>query len=143
MSSAHFRISSEYENVGTICADILQLVSANVSEQKANEVHIGLSEALNNVIEHSYQERSGQPIEVECNVDPSAIVINISDFGNGMSEDAFLARPAELCIDDPDDLESLPEGGMGIALIKSCMDKTSYSRGGREHGNRLTLVKNR
>ena len=92
-----------------------------------------------NVIRHAYQNKPGQPIEVEVEVDadPAHAVgdnlrIRIRDWGSGANPEAARTReyvPGEL-------------GGLGLVCLKQLMDRVEYAPqpGG---GVLLTMVKKR
>jgi anti-sigma regulatory factor (Ser/Thr protein kinase) len=87
------------------------------------------SEAFNNVVEHAYEgERTGT---LEIRVELSSEEISLSFIDQGRSFD--------LDIVEAPDLEALPEGGLGIWIIRSFMTTV---RGGREgDSNVLTMTK--
>lgn len=76
-------------------------------------------EAFNNAVLHG-QTRPGQPtpIEIELVVGPDALTLSVSDEGGGFEPEL---------VPDPD-LESLPEGGMGLFIMRSFMDEVRYQR---------------
>jgi anti-sigma regulatory factor (Ser/Thr protein kinase) len=95
-------------------------------------------EWLVNVVKHSYAHRPDAHIAIQVLVGPDAIELMVEDTGKGMEPSRFEAAPAEVRF-DPSKLSSLPESGMGLAIIKSVMDSVRYQC---EHGvNRLTAVR--
>ena len=92
-----------------------------------NEVISAFGEAFNNVILHGGEP--GAP-GIEIALDPRAdrLVIQLQDHGR-----SFDPRTAP----EPD-LESLPEGGMGVFIMRSFMDEISYQAG---PPNTLTMTK--
>lgn len=138
-TAAVIKIESEYHHIARAWNEVEAVFDAHLTDDKMNELKIGVNEALNNVIEHSYTETPGHEIEITCSHAGTHVMVQITDFGLGMDEQKFAARPTEIVVDDID-TDSLPEGGMGIALIKSCMDETHYSR--KDGANVLQLVKN-
>lgn len=87
-------------------------------------------EAFNNAVIHAYEhETSPGAVEVEFEVGPTSLSVRIIDHGK-----AFV--PEE--VPEPD-LAALPEGGLGLFIIRSFMDQVKYTRdNGR---NVLTMVK--
>lgn len=86
-------------------------------------------EAFNNAVIHAYRGRPIGPVEVEITVDTDALKLRIIDEGRGF-------RPEN--VPEPD-LDALPEGGMGLFIMRSFMDSVEYQR---EHEkNVLTMVK--
>ena len=90
-------------------------------------------EAFNNIAIHSY--RAGPPgdIDIEIEADEDGIVIRLMDTGKSFD-------PASIAPPDMDDMEDLPESGMGLFIMRSFMDEVEYSPGSP---NVLRLVKRR
>ena len=85
-------------------------------------------EAFNNIVAHGYRDRSDGMLDVEADLGPDEITLNLID--NGVEVD--FARV------NPPDLDSMPEGGMGIFMIYALVDEVTY-RGGKV--NVLSLTK--
>lgn len=98
---------------------------AAFTEIQAHEVQTCVVEAVNNVIIHAYKGGSEKPVEVKLGLLSDRLVIEVCDYGKGMDK-----LPEGNLAFDPEDLESLPEGGMGIFLIRNIMDAVSYKRMG-------------
>ena len=81
----------------------------------------GFTEALNNVIKHSYKGESDKPIEVVVNKKKKLLEIEIIDTGEARK--SFEKPTLDF---DPDDIQSLPEGGMGLFIIEEIMNETNY-----------------
>jgi serine/threonine-protein kinase RsbW len=89
-----------------------------------------LGEAFNNVVLHSYAGRPAGDVVVEIHWTRNEIVMEITD--DGLS---FDPKQVEL-----PDLDALPEGGMGLFIIRSFMDEVDYQAG---PPNVLRMVKHR
>ncbi len=78
------------------------------------------SEALNNVILHGYGPVLGD-LEIEIEVEPAQhrLTIRIIDYGKAFD-------PAKVPVPD---LDSLPESGMGVFIMRSFMDSVTYLAG--------------
>jgi serine/threonine-protein kinase RsbW len=96
-----------------------------------NEFHCqvisAVSEAFNNIVLHGYEGRDDGVIEMEIHTRPDHISVELRDYGS-----SFDPRMAK----DPA-LDSLPESGLGIFIIKSFMN-VRYRAGSP---NVLTLSK--
>ena len=77
------------------------------------------SEIFNNIAIHAY-ERSGQG-NVELHITPRADHLTLEIRDSGKSFDIQSVPTPEL--------ESLPEGGMGIHIARACLDDLSYTPG--------------
>jgi serine/threonine-protein kinase RsbW len=84
-----------------------------------DEVVSAFGEAFNNVAMHAYADRPPGDVEIEIEVGGDYLTIRVKD------------RGASFCVEDvPDpDLESLPESGMGIYIMRSFMDEVTYRPG--------------
>jgi serine/threonine-protein kinase RsbW len=89
-----------------------------------------LGEAFNNIAIHGYAGRPPGDVVVEISWTRDEIVMQISDDGH-----SFDPELVEL-----PDLDALPEGGMGLFIIRSFMDEVDYQAG---PPNVLRLVKRR
>jgi serine/threonine-protein kinase RsbW len=87
-----------------------------------------VGEAYNNIILHGYAGRDPGPVQVQIENCPEWIRITIKD--TGISFD-----PAQALLPD---LDSLPESGLGIFIMRSFVDEISYVAGSP---NVLTLLK--
>jgi serine/threonine-protein kinase RsbW len=95
-------------------------------------------EWLVNVVKHSYAHVSGAHITIYVAAGPEEIELRIEDTGVGMAPGQFEAAPSKVTFDETD-VAALPENGMGLAIIKSVMDRVDYHS---EHGvNRFTAVR--
>ncbi|MGZ8216234.1 ATP-binding protein [Methylomagnum sp.] len=108
--------------------------------EECSAIELAVVEAVNNAIEHAYGEAEEGKITVSYSLSEDGAVIEIIDRGRGMASHllADKGNPLEF---DPEDIDNLPERGMGIWLIRSCMDSAAYHSGG--DCNRWTLTKYR
>lgn len=108
-----------------------------------DEITSALGEAFNNVVLHAYRGIRGGSIEIDVAAGPDHVEIRMCDRGRGFDiEDVPDYVPPE--IDDAFgalDFSALPEGGMGIFIMRSFMDEVTYARGGGGKPNVLVLRK--
>jgi serine/threonine-protein kinase RsbW len=113
---------------------VLNLVSALVAHVETadrkfrDEVITAFGEAFNNIVMHGYGGRSDGMIDVEADLSPEEITIRLMDTGVEVDFSSVA----------PPDLDSMPEGGMGVFMIHALVDKVTY-RGGAV--NVLSLTK--
>jgi serine/threonine-protein kinase RsbW len=85
----------------------------------SDQVVSAFGEAYNNAALHSYRAEAPGDLEVEIEVGHEAMTIRMLDYGTSFN-----------LLDVPDpDLDSLPESGLGIFIIRSFMDDVSYRAG--------------
>lgn len=116
-------IDSDLENVAKVGTTVQSLcVQASFSEIEAFHVQLAMVEAINNVIKHAYGDQSGHDVTIDISVDADKLVFVLTDTGKSMPP--FAITPSLEF--DPDDLDAVPEGGMGLFIIHSVMDKVDY-----------------
>lgn len=107
-----------------------------MDEDEVRAVELAVFEGLSNIVRHAYCFDSSRRIEVELEVGEEFCEVTLIDEGEEF--DPCQIPPLSV---DYRDLRSLPEGGMGIHIMREAMDEVGYSReGGR---NLLRLRKYR
>ncbi|ATM78157.1 TPA: ATP-binding protein [Serratia fonticola] len=104
------------------------------------QLDLALSEAFTNIVRHAVNYDDTQNIMIDLTNEGHHLTLTLSDPGSPIPDNILhqWAQPPDLA-PDPLDQTSWPEGGMGLILIQSVMDKVQYeSVNGR---NRLTLSK--
>ena len=113
---------SSYNKVADICEESKKFLCENGADSHiANAVDICLMESLNNVIKHGYKGDQNREIELVIKYDHPELELKIID--SGLSRDNLVTPSLDF---DPDDIENLPEGGMGLYIISQLMDKLDY-----------------
>jgi len=136
MAITKFSITSEYHNISLVSKKIQSFLEReSVDAKTIDPILISLMEALNNSIEHSYVEEQGHNIDIIVSVLQTKVEIDILE--TGIARTNFDKPQLEF---DPEDLASVPEGGMGLFIIDSLMDVTSYTS--QKGVNTTTFSKN-
>lgn len=104
---------------------------ARLCRETIGDLKLALTEAVTNVVRHSYDGEPGHQIILSWAVDDERLTLTIREFG----------RPFDISEYQPPDLSELHTGGYGIFLIHSLMDEVHYDTSGE--GTTLTLVKRR
>lgn len=128
-------IDSVLENVALLGSATHGLaLAAALDETTAFQLELCVVEATTNAIRHAYNGLPGN--EVEMTVELSAEQISFLIYDSGKRHPAFDTQT------DPFEwksLDQLPEGGMGLSIIREIMDEVRYSSA---HGrNCLTMTK--
>ena len=108
------------------------LAAGTVAEKTRFNAMLSLEEAVTNVIKYAFEDDREHGIDVEARLDPSSIVIDVSD--DGREFDPVSAPKPDF--DLP--FEERPVGGLGIHLLRELTSRMTYERAGGR--NRLTLV---
>ncbi len=107
--------------------------------EAVDELELGFVEAANNVIKHGFGDRSDLPIVITVELHHDRVAVRISDQGVSIPADLLEQARTDMFAADPGDLDELPEGGMGLRLIMSCVDSVTYTV--HEGFNHLLLEK--
>lgn len=122
MAKKKFTMKGYYDEVAEISQQVRGFFEKNkINTKVCDEIEICLTEALNNVIKHSYKGETDKPIEVLVNKKKKILEIEIIDTGEARK--SFDKPTLDF---DPEDIESLPEGGMGLFIIEEIMNETHY-----------------
>lgn len=106
--------------------------AAGVGDDGVGEIELALTEALANVIEHSYGGDPSREIVVDVEVADDALAVRVRDWGRAFDPAGYAARD----LDDPG------EGGYGVFLIEQLMDRVTREPQ-PDGGTLLTLTKSR
>lgn len=136
MNSKSFTINSQYKNVSSVCFIAKTFCEDNyVPEENIKEIELCIAEALNNIIKHSYKGDETNKIDVNFSFEEGKFITQLIDYGESRKN---LGKP--VLEFDPGNIDSLPEGGMGLFIIEQIMDENHYNVEGNK--NTFTLVKN-
>lgn len=80
-------------------------------------------EIFNNVAIHAYQRKGGGAIDIAITPSDRELVIEVRDQGSPFDIEGVAPLPTEL------DVDTLPEGGMGIHIAKTMLDEMTYEPG--------------
>lgn len=97
-----------------------------------DKVVSAIGEAFNNVAIHAYRGSADGTLDIEFEFDSTALTVRLLD--TGKSFDPGDGRPF--------DMSELHESGMGLYIVRECMDGVSYRAGNPPTTpNVLTLTK--
>ncbi len=134
MSAATITLSipSEPGNVFLVGVAVKRICAEVFDDQNTLlEAELGVVEAVNNVIEHSYNSEPGHVVDVVIKLEAARLVFEVADYGPSVDWKSVVSNR-----DRPPGVE---DGGRGISIIHACMDQVSYQR--YDDMNVLTLVK--
>lgn len=133
-----FALTPSLDEVSRTTAQI-QALPRCLPEQEWHAVQVAVAEVLTNIVKHGYAGGGPGRVELVWIVQPGWLDIDVRDAGQPIPRDRLRqAGPTDFDF-DPTDFQSLPQSGLGLALIKGAFDHYEYaSRGGV---NRLRLRK--
>lgn len=104
------------------------------------QLDLASSEAFTNIVRHAVNYDDTQNVIITMDLDGHRLILTLSDPGLAIPDDIlrqWLQQPD--LTPDPLNQASWPEGGMGLILIQSVMDRVLYET---VNGcNQLTLIK--
>jgi anti-sigma regulatory factor (Ser/Thr protein kinase) len=109
-----------------------ELNGHGVPKQEQPNLLLAVGELCANSIQHAYDGRGGQPINVSVRSSDESLVIEVEDFGKPFDPGQY----------ESPDLAATPESGYGIFLVRTIADSLSIDVA-RKHGTRWTMVKYR
>ena len=122
MAQKLFSIPSIYDEVNNINLLVREyLRNEKIEEHLRNSVEMCLMEALNNVIKHAYNGEQNHKIDVNVCIDSQLMEVQIID--EGVPRESLVIKELDF---DPNDIDNLPESGMGLFIIKQLMDELDY-----------------
>ncbi|NQU03691.1 MAG: ATP-binding protein [Syntrophaceae bacterium] len=133
-----FVIDSDLANVSLVGMAVHKICSEiPLSDMESYSIELCVVEAVNNSIIHAYDNKRGNSVEINFVLHSDRLILEICDEGTSMTPDKLDQR--DVFSVDPDDIESIPEGGRGLAIIKEVMDSVAYRT--EDGKNYFTLMK--
>lgn len=102
--------------VSAACKQVFEPGHMDGAEEFRREVISAVGEAFNNIALHAYRDRNDGPIRIEILAEPRRLTVRLFDEGSSFDPTS---------VPDPD-LESLPESGLGLFIMKSFMNVEYY-----------------
>jgi len=132
VSSRHIQLSNnsgECNRLYDFLDETLQQLP--VTNEFRHDLKLVSEELLANIINHGYKKNATGTIDITISVDAQRARITFTDSGKAFNP---------LDNKDPDTLNNLSEGGMGLLLIRSLTDEQCYKRDNKL--NVFTVTKN-
>lgn len=140
LREAELALDTRLADVGPAAQRLRDLLPDWLGANERDAIELAVTEVLSNIVRHGYGGDAPDKIRVRVLERPAALEIDVWDKGRPIPPGMLEAADATTTFAfDPTDLAALPEGGMGLALIKSAFHDVRYgSRGGV---NRLHMVR--
>ncbi len=104
------------------------VVGGRLESKGVSEIQVALSEAISNVIRHTYKNDQTQKIEIDMGLRGEVFEIVVRDYGPKVNPEKLVGRA----------LEAVRPGGLGIHFMKTVFQDVTYDTS-VEIGNRLIL----
>jgi len=129
---ARFSMTSEADQLARMRSWLwTQLVGQALALEECSAFLVAAGEICNNIIKHAYRWEPGHPIAIALSVFSDRFVIDIDDEGAPYDPRGY----------EPPDLDTIPEHGMGLFLVRKSVDELAFTA--RPKGTRWTLLKYR
>jgi len=141
LSRLRIAIDSNLEEVFLVSLVIRAVCShLGLDELPTAEVELCAVEAATNAIKHAYGGKRGREVSVVLSFTDQYLDLEIRDEGLSMplEQQERLRNGSAVLAFEPSDLASVPEGGMGLEIIRRTMDRVEYSTDGGSNQLRLT-----
>ena len=140
MQDAELVVQATLAQVAQATQQLRGLLPDWLGDAERDAIELAVAEALTNIVKHGYGQDSEHQVRLRVRERDSALEIDLWDGGQPIPAGRLdHADPSTTFLYDPTDLAALPEGGMGLALIKSAFHEVRY--GSRAGVNRLHLVR--
>jgi serine/threonine-protein kinase RsbW len=107
----------------------------------AYQVELCAVEAATNAVRHAYGNQAGHEVAISLCIRNDRLEIEVSDTGVAMPVGAKdrLHRGSDVLDFDPANHPDLPEGGMGLQIMREVMDEVTYRE--EDHRNTVQLIR--
>ncbi len=102
------------------------LLQADISKEDTGSMSIVLAEALNNVVEHAFDENEGEKITLIIRKRSRSLIVEIRDSGRPMPKGR--APMGNHPMTEFNQFDTMPEGGYGWFLIRELVQDLVYDR---------------
>ena len=140
MNKVMLTILKNLENARLVGLCAKQIACESFDEIALAEIELAAVEAVNNCIEHTCTDKGDNQVIIEFCLTEQQLAIEMVDEGKAI-EAKWLDNLHKALDFDPDDIENLPEGGMGLKIVRRCMDEVFYENS--NNYNHWLLIKYR
>jgi len=132
----NLKVKSELKNLPKIQNFIHKVAQKlRLNEQTKLDLQLVIEEAYTNIVQHAYEGKKGK-VKLNVEYQGGNLILVFTDYGK-------LFDPEAVPLPDltPDDIDKIPEGGLGLYLMRQMMDEVKFTFDAKK-GNKLTMVKN-
>lgn len=125
MNKIKLVILNRLENSRLVGLCAKEIAAHSFDDAALTEIELAAVEIVNNCIEHAYSGSDNQQISIEFCLKADQLLIEVIDTGKSIDLELLDNLNSDFNFDSTD-VENLPEGGMGLKIVKNCMDDVSY-----------------
>ena len=127
-----------YDQVAELCGLVAaEAEKVGFTDDEIFRIELACDEACTNIIQHAYGAEDEGEIRVILQHTENALIIILRDKGRAFDPDEV---PKPNIPSDPNNIDELTIGGLGIHFMRNIMDEISFSVDGSGH-NKLIMVK--
>ncbi|UTR08726.1 anti-sigma B factor RsbW [Evansella sp. LMS18] len=121
------KVPAKPEYVGVVRLTVSGIANRlGYSYDDIEDIKIAVAEACTNVVNHAYEENENDPLMmISCGVYEDRLELMVADKGGGVDVETMKDGKGPVSSDQP--IEELREGGLGLFLIETLMDKVEIS----------------
>lgn len=134
--SIELRVDSELEQIRLVGVTVRSLAEQFLATTRAQLIELCTVEIATNCVKHAYRGESGHEIRVCVALADDFFIVEVRDRGTAIPK-AVLGDKRDPFDFDPSVTESLPESGMGLALVDAMAESSEYFRDGDENVVRM------
>lgn len=125
-----FRLEEQADPVSRLVEELEKaLITEGVPMKTVYAVNLCVEELLVNIVNHGYGGAAAPDVEVDIELQPQRLIIDISDGAGPFNPMTEATEP-----DTDAELDDRPIGGLGVHLVKRLTNAMSYRRAnGRNH----------
>ena len=129
-----FRVPNDLAVLGGVL-DRLEAYCAGLgmTPSQGRDIRLALDEILTNIIVHAWPEGGEHVAELNVSAEGGVLTFVVADDGVPFDPVAHPSPP------QPDGIDMMPIGGLGLQLVRSIADALAYTRSGDR--NRLEIKK--
>ncbi|MBC5764215.1 ATP-binding protein [Ramlibacter albus] len=114
------------QEAGRLAALVRESLPATLGDEQRDLMEVGLAEALTNIVKHGHGGHEGHDVELSFRHSADAVDVVIIDDGRPIPPHKLQEPPESVFDFDETDVGSLPESGMGLALVRAAFDTLEY-----------------
>jgi len=125
MNRVSLKFLSDFQNSRLAGLCVREIASDFFDDTVLSEIELAVVEAVNNCIGHACTELYNQQIVIDFCLNDDRLLVEINDKGKSFDSDLLDYLNSDFVFDTTD-FANLPEGGMGLKIIKHYMDEVTY-----------------
>ncbi len=137
-----FRVHAGLEQVRLVGISVRAIAEQFLTVARAQLIELCTVEIATNCVKHAYDGISDGELTVRVVPEGDFFVVEVRDSGKAIPTGTFGDNRSPFDF-DPKNTDSLPEGGMGLALVSAMAEQSDYFRDDDENVMRMQFSRTR